>query len=492
MWFTASQHARYLMSRQEQVGIGFDVEYGKKLLVQIEQMMKEIADVVEPQLPLRNLKESEKARYKFPKRSYNNKGEPTEFLVNFLAKHQLELSPDNTVNFNGMVVKAVGDTYLPIQLPMKLGEVDDLKEWLLSRGWSPTLWNFKKDKRNKPIRGEDGKYIKTSPKIQEQGRICPNLLALDGELPRLVVRWFSLRNRGAVLRGWLDNGQLLVNERLPSGSSGITPTHRQKHTCVANIPKAEEGVLLGKEFRSLFVAKDGNVLVGYDAAALEARVTGHYTHKYDGGEYARELLEGDIHTKNAWIFFREALELVGCPKDASKDHHLFKPFRSKAKNCAYCLSYGGSAGKLAETAGVPQSRGKDLYDRYWESNWALAKLKENVIAYWKKHGKLIGIDGRPLFGRSPHSLVNLLFQSCGAIAMDYANAYMDNWITELGIPAKRVAYYHDESLWECPEEYAQQVGELGVKSIVEAGELLKLNIPLAAEWKYGKSWRDTH
>lgn len=65
-----------------------------------------------------------------------------------------------------------------------------------------------------------------------------------------------------------------------------------------------------------------------------------------------------------------------------------------------------------------------------------------MIAYWKKHGKLIGIDGRPLFGRSPHSLVNLLFQSCGAIAMDYANAFMAKWIEEKGIPAKRVVYYH--------------------------------------------------
>ena len=138
------------------------------------------------------------------------------------------------------------------------------------------------------------------------------------------------------------------------------------------------------------------------------------------------------------------------------------------------------------------SKGKELYDRYWEANWALAKLKENVIDYWKKYGYLVGIDGRRLYGRSPHSLVNLLFQSCGAIAMDYANSFMDRWILESGIEAERVCYYHDECLWECSREHAEEVGRLGVASIVKAGELLKLKVPLAAEYKIGRSWAEVH
>lgn len=43
-------------------------------------------------------------------------------------------------------------------------------------------------------------------------------------------------------------------------------------------------------------------MIGYDASALEARVEGANTFKYDNGEYAYELVHGDIHTKNmnAW------------------------------------------------------------------------------------------------------------------------------------------------------------------------------------------------
>ena len=61
--------------------------------------------------------------------------------------------------------------------------------------------------------------------------------------------------------------------------------------------------LYGKEFRSLFKVDEGEVQVGVDCAAGEARCEGHYTFKYDGGAYADELLSGDIHSKNVKIFY---------------------------------------------------------------------------------------------------------------------------------------------------------------------------------------------
>jgi DNA polymerase I-like protein with 3'-5' exonuclease and polymerase domains len=82
---------------------------------------------------------------------------------------------------------------------------------------------------------------------------------------------------------------------------------------------------------------------------------------------------------------------------------------------------------------------------------------------------------------------------------------MDKWLCGLvldsnGLPCynyrthtvKRVAYYHDENVWECPEEIAKEIGEMGVKSIIKAGEYLKLSVPLAAEFKIGLSWADIH
>lgn len=163
---------------------------------------------------------------------------------------------------------------------------------------------------------------------------------------------------------------------------------------------------------------------------------------------------------------------------------------------------------MAETLGVSKQRGSDLFNDFWEANWSLAKFKEAVEKYWETQGNkefVKAIDGRLLRSRSRHSLVNLLFQSCGAIAMDIAGCYLDSWLGGLsldgkGLPSynhkgykvRRVAYVHDEYVFECSPEIAEEVGELGVKAIVKAGELLKLKVPLAAEYKIGSSWRDTH
>ena len=85
------------------------------------------------------------------------------------------------------------------------------------------------------------------------------------------------------------------------------------------MPKASEKVLLGKEFRSLFCSEDGLVVAAGDASALEGRVEGHYTSAFDGGERARIILEGDIHSRNAKLFYpteTEGFDLTGASEGA--------------------------------------------------------------------------------------------------------------------------------------------------------------------------------
>ena len=71
-----------------------------------------------------------------------------------------------------------------------------------------------------------------------------------------------------------------------------TATPRCTHSVVANIPKASAQVPYGAEFRDLFEAHNGWVLVGSDADTLELRLLAHYLHEYDGGEYAKVVDEG--------------------------------------------------------------------------------------------------------------------------------------------------------------------------------------------------------
>lgn len=201
--------------------------------------------------------------------------------------------------------------------------------------WKPTLFNYQKDANGKPMRDDRGKLIPTSPKIQEQGKLCPSLEKMEGDLCKLVVKWLSLRNRLAVLEGWLANPRLQYDGRIGAGRTGIAATHRQKHKVVVNVPKADPKVLLGYEFRSLWISEDGFLIAAGDAAALEGRVQGHYAYKYDNGVTADELLKGDVHSKNAYAFYgsinKEVADLYNSP-DFDKEDPRWKPYRNKSKN----------------------------------------------------------------------------------------------------------------------------------------------------------------
>ena len=185
-----------------------------------------------------------------------------------------------------------------------------------------------------------GRFAPSTPKFKEQvsGKLCDNLVALmeehehfkvDGyNIPKDIITYTSLANRRSIIQtaqedgdtGWLLNPRLKEDGRLGASASNYAATYRLKHRVVVNVPKAEDSVILGKEMRSLFIAPEGYYNVGWDAAGLENRVAAHYAAFFDGGEYARDVLEGDVHTKNSNNYTKAAGFVVT---------------RSKGKNVTY-------------------------------------------------------------------------------------------------------------------------------------------------------------
>ena len=120
-----------------------------------------------------------------------------------------------------------------------------------------------------------------------------------------------------------------------------TNTGRQAHSNpnLAQVPSA-------KEYRELFNAGEGRTLVSADAAGLELRCLGHHLAPYDGSKFAKEVVEGDIHTTLAEIYGTD---------------------RKSGKGVTYCLIYGGGDNKLGLTAGAPKhhasTKGKEIRAR---------------------------------------------------------------------------------------------------------------------------------
>lgn len=506
----AEQKNQYLMDAQAYTGFAFDREAAELLVPKLEEHMERLRSEVEPQLPPREPNAGEAKQFTMPAKPFKKDGTFSSHMLNFLEKHGITEydEEEKVIVLNSVQYPVQGGYVLPIKVPMLISNTDALKDYLISQGWSPTLWNFKKDARGKPIR-ENGKLVQTSPKIQEAGKICPNLEAMELDIPRKVCTYLSLRNRLAVLQGWLQDERLAFDGRLSTSYTGITPTYRMKHSNVVNVPKAQDGVLYGKEFRSLFVAQEGNVIAAADAASLENRVGGHYVFRYDNGEYADLVLNGDSHSFNAKIFFKEETEGFDITSpDFDKDDPKFKPYRSKAKNGIYALLYGCSPPKLAKTLGKPESAGQELYDNFWKESVGLGLFREALLKYWEGHGQkkfVAGIDGRRIYTRSKHAVINSLWQSCGAIIMSYACCLMDAKLgglvlDNLGRPCynyrntvvKRVGYFHDELEFECSPDVAEEIGQMIVDSIVKAGQMLKLKVELAGEAKIGANWKETH
>jgi DNA polymerase I-like protein with 3'-5' exonuclease and polymerase domains len=222
--------------------------------------------------------------------------------------------------------------------------------------------------------------------------------------------------------------------------------------------------------RELWVPNDGDVLVGADLSGLELRMLAHFMAKYDNGEYAKVLLTGDIHTHN-----QNAAGLES---------------RSLAKSFIYAYLYGAGDKKIALVCNCSVNAARDLRERFQQEIPALAKVQDAVKFETAKRGGVILPDGRKVPVRSEHAALNTLLQGSGAIVSKYWMVEANKAVKSMG--AKQLAYIHDELQYSCAASIADEFGKAVTKAATTAGEILKMNIRIDAEYRVGKSWAETH
>lgn len=354
--------------------------------------------------------------------------------------------------------------------PINLNSHEQIKSYLLGQGWVPTEFNTKKVGRE---------TIQTSPKLTED-----SFDSVKGEVPSLVARRSILVHRQRMIKnvkrngeesGWLNN--LREDGRIEArGIPCATNTGRYRHSGIVNVPNPH--AVYGSDCRNLFVTPDDYVLVGVDAAALEARVQAHYLYPFPGGpELADLIINGDIHTENQEMW------------DMAE--------RNDAKSPYYALLFGAQPTKLALTMGCSIFTATERFDAFWGRYVALDMFKTTLGKVWEERGGknggfLKGLDGRKLFARSPHALVNLMFQSGGSIVVKLATVLTDKWCEKRNLRSTQVIHMHDEFQRETHEDDAEEVAELAQLAFKTAGEYFKMNVPIVGEAKIGKTWGDTH
>ena len=273
--------------------------------------------------------------------------------------------------------------------------------------------------------------------------------------------WLNLQKDGRIY------GRVNTNGAVTGRCTHSNPNVAQVPSCSAPF---------GEECRGLFGAGEGYKLVGCDASGLELRMLAHYLARFDGGKYARYLLEDDIHTVNQKAAGLET--------------------RDQAKTFIYALLYGAGPELMGKIVGGGVNEGLHMKRKFLSNMPALRRLKE-VIDYKVKHGGvLIGLDKRVLPIRSSHAALNMLLQSAGAVCMKVALIQLfhalgkSKW--QHGREYAFVANIHDEFQAEVIPDKAEDFGKLSVKAIQAAGKELKLNVQLDGEYKVGTTWAETH
>jgi len=262
--------------------------------------------------------------------------------------------------------------------------------------------------------------------------------------------------------------KLVTKSRIHHHCSTATQTFRCAHRSpnLGQVPSDER-------FRRLFTATPGRRMVAADLSGIELRVLAHYLGRYDGGRYAKVLLEGDIHQENA--------DKIGVS-------------RRQVKTITYCFLYGGGNQKLGYSydpllsEDEAQKKGKEIRKAYVA---AIPGLKEFLEAVHKasEKGYVLGIDRRKLICDSKHKSVNYLIQGSSAVI---AKRWMVLTHENLPKSANQLAFIHDELQFEAEEKDQEDLKFLLELSAVQAGEYYNLRCPIAAEAKDGLTWADTH
>ncbi|CAB4139341.1 PolA DNA polymerase I - 3'-5' exonuclease and polymerase domains [uncultured Caudovirales phage] len=350
------------------------------------------------------------------------------------------------------------------------------------------------------------------------------LLGLPYPEAKLLARYFLVEKRiGQIAEGdqaWLR----LVRKGRIHGSvitnGAVTGRCTHSNPNIAQVPKV--GSPWGLECRALFGATPGRVQVGADLAGLELRCLAHFMAQWDGGAYAKVLLEGDIHWVNV-----QALGLTQEDRDDTRKRH--KLFRNGSKTFIYGFLYGAGDAKAgaivfdiisalevagedasdlrnkffpstpadtAPTEDALRAAGKKLKTQFLKRTPALSQLRKWVEEEAKGRGHLLGLDDRKLRVRSMHAALNTLLQSAGALIAKLATVLAYRNLSSAGYKWGKdfafVAHVHDEVQVETREEIAENVGNIIVQSMREAGEQFDLLCPIDGEWKVGRTWADTH
>ena len=452
-----------IIAEQELNGCPLDLPLVWRTRTDLKNRILEIDQEIVPLCPKVPLPKSRQPTW--PSKQYTKAGKPTVQALKYYGDDfglHKEYRTDQVIR----------------SAPINLSSDKQVKDYLLSIGWVPTEWNFKKGKDGKPLRDERGNRIRTSPKLTLDSLESCKFPDEHADLGQKIVTRLMMAHRRSMLNGWLRDctadGRIAA-QAIPLG----TPTGRMTHRQVVNVPgvrkddnkKILTGVAggYGYDLRSCFTSDPGYTRVGIDLVSCQIYGLSHYMRDE---EYRYQVVEGDHH--------QYAADLAGLSD------------RQDGKKLNYSILFGASDEKLAADLGLTVQQAAAVRKAYFAGLPKLDALLKQLEREWKKYGYITGLDGRAIWVRAKHMLLVYLLQTLESVVMKHFIVEVYRSAKEAGLDFKLVTTMHDECQWLVKDEHVGIFTAMCEQAIATINIRFNLWCPQAIDINLGTTWAECH
>lgn len=411
------------------------------------------------------------------------------------------------------------------------GAHQQMKDFLLSKGWKPKIFKDGANGKVPQLRDDDKNLCESIQKLIKE---VPELEALDG----LSVA----QHRSGYLKSFIEKSD--EQGYCSAWAHGFTRTLRLKHVApFVNMPKPS--ATHGELVRACIVAPEGYVCIGADLSSIEDKCKQISIFPYDP-EYVESMntkgwdahlalgLKASMFSEEEVQFFKwfkakEKVEgyfdgwesetksseyLEGCPEhylsmtggEMKEEYGRLGKIRSVSKTTNYAATYGAGAKKIAESADMPLKEGRKLHKGYWDMNWSVKAFAKDRITKkvegrsWLRLNKLAGglkevnettwiwneFSNMWLFLKNDKDRFSACNQNFGVKVFD-----VWGWILmQNGIEPSFQA--HDEYLWYCKVADVESNKLILERSVTRLNEIFKPPVPIEIDFNVGANYAEVH
>lgn len=261
---------------------------------------------------------------------------------------------------------------------------------------------------------------------------------------------------------------------------GFNPTNTRTGRTSSERPNLQQ---VPPDLRVLFKSRPGYKFIGYDAAAIEAKLIALYS---GDPELNRIVSSGEsLHDVNTKLFF--ALP------EGSNIKRDYPVHRQATKNIGFALFYGAGANRLRVTFAnkgfhFSDSRCREILSRFKDNYKTAIDYHKDIAHFFESGEKLTNLLGRPVKIEDPEEAYmkgfNSVIQgSASDLNLEGANRAWKE-MQAAGIDGTPLLFVHDAVLFEVKEEQVEQANEIIVRCLTD----FELPIKLTVEGGVSSTW----